>query len=197
MRRGIGSKILLPAILGLILFAVLIGAVTQTTVRKGTQRMALEKARSDLATIYEIIDNKFPGFWSIQGSSFCKGETVFNDYNELADWLGNLTGNTVTIFHNDLRIATNVLTEGKRATGTQASAEVAREVLNEKREYVGEAVVVGQRYQTAYRPLLDQNGKAIGMLYTGASQALVDEVIKEFLVSLIFIAVLAILPQTP
>lgn len=123
--------------------------------------MALEKARSDLATIYEIIDSKFPGPWTIQGSSLYKGETMFNDNNELTDWLGELTGNTVTIFQNNVRIATNVMNEGKRAIGTQASAEVVQEVLNAKREFVGEAVVVGQRYQTAYRPLLDQNGKAL------------------------------------
>lgn len=192
MKKGIGRKIVWPAIIGLILLALLIGVVTQRSVREGTQRMALEKARSDLATIYEIIDNKFPGSWSIQGSSLCKGETIFNDYNDLADWLGELTGNTVTIFQNDRRVATNVITEGTRATGTKASAEVVQEVLNARQEYVGEALVVGELYQTAYRPLLDQNGKAIGMLYTGASQALVDEVIREFLVSLVLIALLAV-----
>ena len=71
--------------------------------------MALEKARSDLATIYEIIDSKFPGPWMIRGSSLYKGETMFNDNDELTDWLGELTGNTVTIFQNNVRIATNVM----------------------------------------------------------------------------------------
>ncbi|HHT69639.1 MAG TPA: hypothetical protein GXZ85_10350 [Firmicutes bacterium] len=192
MKKGIGLQILLPAILGLMLLAIAIGVTTQRTVSEGTRRMALEKARSDLATIYEIIDSKFPGPWTIQGSSLYKGETMFNDNDELTDWLGELTGNTVTIFQNNVRIATNVMNEGKRAIGTQASAEVVQEVLNAKREFVGEAVVVGQRYQTAYRPLLDQNGKAIGMLYTGASQALVDEVIKEIAVSLVIISILAL-----
>ena len=140
MKKGIGRKIVWPAIIGLILLALLIGVVTLRSVREGTQRMALEKARSDLATIYEIIDNKFPGSWSIQGSSLCKGETIFNDYNDLVDWL-ELTGNTVTIFQNDRRVATNVITEGTRATGTKASAEVVQEVLNARQEYVGEALV--------------------------------------------------------
>lgn len=190
-RASLGMKILAPVLIGIMLFALAIGLVSERVVVSGTKRMAGEKARSDLATIYELIDRELPGPWHIEGTHLFKGEQKINDYNELVDWLGELTGNTVTVFENDTRIATNVISDGKRASGTQASEEVVQQVLVEHEEFVGEATVVGQSYQTAYRPLLDGNGRAVGMLYTGASQALIDEVIARFMKTLLAVSISA------
>jgi two-component system NtrC family sensor kinase len=75
---------------------------------------------------------------------------------------------TATIFFNDLRIATNVLTrEGNRAIGTRVSEEVKEHVLTEGKKWTDRAFVVSDWYITAYEPIEDIFGERVGMLYVG------------------------------
>ena len=79
---------------------------------------------------------------------------------------------TATIFFNDLRISTNVLTpEGKRAIGTRVSKEVKEHVLTEGKKWTDRAFVVSDWYITAYEPIEDIFGKIVGMLYVGVLEA--------------------------
>ena len=75
---------------------------------------------------------------------------------------------TATIFQNDLRISTNVMTpEGKRAIGTRVSKEVKDKVLTEGELWTDRAFVVSDWYITAYEPIEDILGQRVGMLYVG------------------------------
>ncbi|MBP1601044.1 MAG: integral rane sensor signal transduction histidine kinase [Acidobacteria bacterium] len=75
---------------------------------------------------------------------------------------------TVTIFQDDVRIATNVLNaDGTRAITTRASAEVADEVLRRGHTWRGRAFVVNDWYIAAYTPMKDIKDRTIGMLYVG------------------------------
>ncbi len=75
---------------------------------------------------------------------------------------------TATIFFDDLRIATNVLTtEGKRAIGTRVSQEVKKHVLGEGKKWTAPAFVVSDWYITAYEPIEDIFNRRVGMLYVG------------------------------
>ncbi len=75
---------------------------------------------------------------------------------------------TVTIFLNDIRIATNVLTNNnKRALGTHVSSQVYNHVFIEGKSWLDRAFVVTDWYLTAYEPITDINKKPIGILYVG------------------------------
>ncbi|MBN1984511.1 MAG: cache domain-containing protein [Chitinivibrionales bacterium] len=75
---------------------------------------------------------------------------------------------TVTIFLNDVRIATNVLDEsGNPALGTRVSDEVFDRVIRSGRIWVDRAFVVTDWYLTAYEPLYSIRGERIGILYVG------------------------------
>lgn len=75
---------------------------------------------------------------------------------------------TATIFFNDLRISTNVMTpDGKRAIGTRVSKEVKEHVLIEGKRWTDRAFVVNDWYITAYEPIEDIFGERVGMLYVG------------------------------
>jgi two-component system NtrC family sensor kinase len=79
---------------------------------------------------------------------------------------------TATIFFNDLRISTNVLTpEAKRAIGTRVSKEVKEHVLTEGKRWTDRAFVVSDWYITAYEPIEDIFGERVGMLYVGVLEA--------------------------
>jgi two-component system NtrC family sensor kinase len=79
---------------------------------------------------------------------------------------------TATIFFNDLRISTNVMTpEGKRAIGTRVSREVKEHVLVEGKRWTDRAFVVSDWYITAYEPIEDILGERVGILYVGVLEA--------------------------
>jgi methyl-accepting chemotaxis protein WspA len=115
-----------------------------------------------------------------------------------------LVGGTCTIFQrmneagDMLRVATNVKTlEGERAIGTYIPAKmppddrgkvednpVVSAVLRGER-YEGPAFVVNDWYLTAYEPILDAQGKIVGMLYVGVLRdavASLNKAIKEIVV---------------
>ncbi|HBG04465.1 MAG TPA: histidine kinase [Geobacter sp.] len=106
------------------------------------------------------------------------GAVLLNNDNALVDKIKEIVyegvkfkdidcGNA-TLFLGDTRIATNVLTSsGARAIGTRLSEEVYNRVLLEKKKWVGRAFVVNDWYFTAYEPILNLRGQAIGSLYVG------------------------------
>jgi two-component system, NtrC family, sensor kinase len=90
-------------------------------------------------------------------------KTVFNE----GEYKGRPLG-TATIFQDDVRISTNVRNlDGTRAIGTQASAEVAAQVLDRGTTWKDRAFVVNDWYLSAYSPIQDVDGKTVGMLYVG------------------------------
>jgi len=89
---------------------------------------------------------------------------------------------TVTLFLDDVRISTNVpqkqniesnkeMSLQERAIGTRVSAEVHKHVMRRGLKWIDRAFVVNDWYISAYQPLSDLNGKRIGMIYTGFTEA--------------------------
>ncbi|MCM8812527.1 MAG: cache domain-containing protein [Candidatus Omnitrophica bacterium] len=74
----------------------------------------------------------------------------------------------VTIFLDDVRVATNVVDgTGNRAIGTRAAAEVYHTVIEQKKQWIGRSLVMQKWYFTAYEPIFDINGRPIGILSLG------------------------------
>jgi two-component system NtrC family sensor kinase len=97
------------------------------------------------------------------------------------DYNGKPRG-TVTIFKNEVRVATNVLSrDGARAIGTRVSETVRRTVLEQGMNYTGEALVVDAWYLSAYSPLRDPAGQTIGMIYVGLLRAPYDDMRDGFI----------------
>ena len=75
---------------------------------------------------------------------------------------------TVTIFQEDFRISTNVLTyRQERAITTRVSQEVNEAVLERGESWNDRAFVVNAWYVTAYEPIRNFEGDIIGILYVG------------------------------
>jgi len=95
---------------------------------------------------------------------------------------------TATIFFNDIRISTNVLTpDEKRAIGTRVSTEVKEQVLTEGKRWTDRAFVVSDWYITAYEPLVDIFGERVGMLYVGVLEAKYADMRRKALTVLVLI----------
>ena len=79
---------------------------------------------------------------------------------------------TVTVFLDDVRISTNVPRgAGERALGTRVSDEVSRTVLDRGDTWINRAFVVNDWYISAYEPIVDTNGRRVGILYAGYLEA--------------------------
>ncbi|MEW5733363.1 MAG: cache domain-containing protein [Thermodesulfobacteriota bacterium] len=104
-------------------------------------------------------------------------DTVFQ--NET--YKGSSVG-TATIFLNDVRVSTNVMTaEAVRAVGTRVSPEVRDRVLSKGGRWIGEAFVVNDWYITAYEPIEDLDGKKVGMLYVGVLEQKYNDIRRKIL----------------
>ena len=90
-------------------------------------------------------------------------ELVYKGEKYRKQGLGN-----ITIFLNDLRIATNVKTkEGKRAVGTRSHRDVSKKVIEQGGEWNDRSFVVNDWYISQYKPIKNYDGKIIGMLFSG------------------------------
>ncbi len=95
---------------------------------------------------------------------------------------------TVTLFQDDVRIATNVLDEqGQRAIGTRVSEVVYERVIEEKDKWLDRAFVVTDWYFTAYEPIKNINGDIIGIIYVGILEKPFVELEKNLFIALLLI----------
>jgi len=113
------------------------------------------------------------------------GEGQANDFT-LVDELTSVMGGTATLFSktgNDfIRVSTNVVKDGKRATGTKLAPNgKAMANIKQGKAYYGEVDILGNPYLTGYEPMFDSSNKVIGIWYVGysADLHLIEELITE------------------
>ncbi|MED4865386.1 methyl-accepting chemotaxis protein TlpC [Bacillus subtilis] len=196
-KMKLGTKILCLVFVVILLFSASVGTVMLKEITENMKQMATEKAKGDLALSSTYIDDVMSGDWQVKNNKLYKGQTQINGNEDIVDLLGEKTGDTITIFQGDTRVATNVMKNGERAVGTQASSEVIAAVLKKGKRFYGQADVAGSSYQTAYMPLKDQNGSIIGMLYTGANQSilasLTQSLFTQFAIVLVIVIMLSVI----
>ena len=135
------------------------------------------KVSSNVKSIIEIMENKYPGDWHIENGLLYKGNEKIDKNEQLVDFLGELCDGHVTIFQNDTRIATTVKkSDGQRSVGTKASETVINEVLKNGKHYIGLAKVLDEDYHSAYAPLKDGTDTIVGMAFVGVPARSVDGV---------------------
>jgi two-component system NtrC family sensor kinase len=120
------------------------------------------------------------GQWvgTLTGGVLLNRNLAFIDHiNEIVYPEGSLpfgSQGTATLFLDDVRISTNVRLfsedgrgDGSRAIGTRVSQQVRAEVLGRGATWLGRAFVVSDWYVSGYEPLVDAEGRRVGMLYVG------------------------------
>ncbi|NLT66070.1 MAG: HAMP domain-containing protein [Acidobacteria bacterium] len=88
---------------------------------------------------------------------------VFGGEEQAGDGAG-----TVSIFMNDVRVASNIVSvSGRHELGTRIPDEVRKTVLAEGGRYYGTDYIAGNWHLTAYEPIRSRLGRIIGILYVG------------------------------
>lgn len=196
-------KLQMKAVIGInaliVLACICMGILGYRSADEGFGISLEMKAESNVKSVLEILDFRYPGEWRLLDGELYKGDTRLEGSEELVDILGKLVEGHVTFFRGDTRVATTVkAADGKRSVGTKASEKVLDVVLKGGNSYKGKADVLGEEYYSAYAPLRDGSGQVIGMVFVGLPVHALDEVQHKLVLSLviavaIIIAVLGLL----
>ena len=96
------------------------------------------------------------------------GDYLVNNDTEIVDDIKRRFGGVATVFLDDTRIATNIMTDsGARAVGTKLSrVPVYEKMFIEGAMYQGQTAILGHDYITIYEPIT-QDEKTIGAIFVG------------------------------
>jgi methyl-accepting chemotaxis protein len=98
--------------------------------------------------------------------------------NNFPDEQKRILGCDVTVFHHDVRLATSLILDGKRLTGTKMEhPAILDTVLKKGENYYGNATILKRLYHTAYLPLKDVNNNISGMLFIGKDAGVIGNLI--------------------
>jgi len=165
-------------LMGIVILSLMliICSIVAMQVKEAYREMYGERVSTDSQLGYKIIDQNFPGTWSVKNGQLYKGDEKINNNNDILEEIGEITGGAVTIFLGDTRVATNVKDEaGNRIIGTKADPKVTDAVLEKNETYLGEADIVGETYLTMYKPITDESGKVIGMWMVGPKISVISK----------------------
>ena len=152
------------------------------------------KASSNVKSILEIVEFRYPGEWHIENGLLYKGDLKIDKNNDVVDFLGTICEGQVTIFQNDTRVATTVKgNDGQRSVGTKASNKVINEVIKGGKSYTGRAEVVGEEYHAAYSPIKNGSGSVIGMIFVGLPASSMSHIQNDFIFTIAITVVVIVL----
>lgn len=166
-RMSLKLRIIIPCIMLFIVF----GAVFYVFDATKSDRMLTDRLNAIHSMGLIVIDQKYPGDWAIKEGKLFKGDKLIEGEEFVVDKIKEQTNEAATIFRENTRVATCVKKDGARAIGTKVDPKVAKIVLAEGKDFVGEAKVVGKSHLTKYSPIKDKEGKIIGMFFVGVDKA--------------------------
>ena len=143
----------------MVAMAVLLFFLSFNISKSGYETCFEQKATGDLSQMHQLLDYECPGEYEVKDDGFYKGEVKLDENNDLVDGLSKLSGDNITIFNGDTRIATTFSENGKRMTGTKAASNVIDTVIKGGKNYIGVANILGQNYVSAYMPIKTSDGK--------------------------------------
>lgn len=111
--------------------------------------------------------------------------------NDIENQLKKNTGYDFTWFEGNKRKNSSL---GKSVIGTKAADVVVTDVISNREQFTSKKTdVAGEDYFVAYVPVIDSDGKVIGMAFTGVSRESVNAKIRQSIISMVLIAVVILL----
>lgn len=190
---SIRLKMVLAFCLLVVISIVVLSVVSTTSMKSAVIKNVLDKAKADSATGLDIVEMTYPGEWQIKDGKLYKGTQLMNGNFEIVDHVKKLTGDEITIFQGNTRVATTVKKEGQRAVGTKVDPKVEAKTLVGGTTYIGEAPVVGVLHQTIYEPIKNSRGETIGMWFVGVSKKFLDQEVNNFIIKICIAGVITLI----
>lgn len=197
-KKGLGilPKMVLMCSLPMIILEVVITAYSINALQDGMKLEAfngLSDVCQSVAAAYEAIDTSD---YRLEGDVLYKGDYCVTENVAVIDSFTEGSDVSVTLFYGDTRRATSLIDKatGERIVGTKASDVVISTVLQGGKDYYTDKIEInGENYYAYYKPVKDDGGKIVGMVFAGRPSAEVDAVIIKQTASIGGIAVVILL----
>ncbi|MDR0447363.1 MAG: diguanylate cyclase [Treponema sp.] len=89
------------------------------------------------------------------------------DTEDTVEGLKRLLNSEITVFFGNTRIASTITMNGQSIVGTTLDPHIAEIVIDNKQEYSGRIDILGEKYDTFYKPLLNANDEAFAVIFLG------------------------------
>ncbi len=155
-------------------------AWTLHIVRASEEHAAQLRLDIDLAVLKDQLRHRGSN-WQLTDDGKLPLDGKAAELDSVVDNVERMTHAVATVSAGDTRVATTVRRpDGSRATGTKLAAGPAREaVIDRKVSYRGSADILGVPHFTVYEPLLDPDGRQIGILFVGVPSADVQAILNK------------------
>lgn len=109
---------------------------------------------------------------------------------DLIDDFKGTTRNDYSVYIDNVRSSTTIMKNGSRDIGKEMSDEIAKTVLESKKNYSGELNINGVNCMCEFAPLIDNDGDAVGAI---SATIPLDDIEKERNTSVVIIVVVLII----
>lgn len=182
MRRK-GMKLTLRLVLVAAVPLILMFAAAVLGIRSSCNSVTEEMVQHELTTAQyafeTAISNIAQGTYMYTNGKFYKGKRNISDNTQFFDNFSQEVDLQVTIFYNNLRVATSLMDEnGNRMVGTEADPQIYDMVVNQGQDYYSNNVIIGDNtYYAMYCPLYQHNSEEIiGMTFVGLEKGHINEI---------------------
>lgn len=141
------------------------------------------------------VDTKLKIYKACSASVFSAHVVVGYDITneETIEALAEATGCAVTIFKDDIRVATTITNEaGEKVVGTAMDSKVKAVVIDGKQSFVDQIKLFGKQNTVAYEPIMDKAGNVIGAYFIGKDIQSINNTVTTFNIVLIVVAIIAV-----
>lgn len=183
-------------ILGLGLIIVIVGYSAFSEALTHQVNNELENLGNSVLTYFDMT---YPGDYALRPGTTADGQTTYDlikgdavitqDY-EYLDRVKASSGIDITLFYQDTRVLTTILTaSGQRYIGTSAHPMIIEDVLENGRAHFYPKMLVGTTpFFAYYAPIYNSNHEIIGMIFAGKPSREVQRTVSHSLVPIVLIA---------
>lgn len=176
-------------IIPLLIFGVFITGLSATLISSAMEAEVKASLENVAKNVELLFNTAYPGDYALKGEvalQLYKGETEITREYDLIDTIKESTGMDVTIFYQDTRILTTILNSNDmRIIGSAAPSQVVTDVLqNGEPTFYSETYVSGVSFYSYYMPLINSDGRIIGILFVGKPSEHVKKTIQRSVIPL-------------
>jgi len=180
LKLGISQKLLAMCLLPMIIICIGITIFSANSLKSGIED-EIEKSLQIVATsVNETYTNLYEGdYVTSQSGKVTKGDKAISGENQLIDGLKEKTGYEVSFLFGNMRLITTVRnSNGSRANGTPADADIYKQIETGTTVYVKDFEIGVQKYYAYYQPLINSDGSVIGAIEVAQEATAVESLIQ-------------------
>lgn len=180
-RKGIKLTlrlVLVAAVPLILMFAAAVMGI-KSSCNSITEEMVQHELKTAQYAFETAITNIAQGTYLYTNGKFYKGKRNISKYTEFFDNFSHEVDLQVTVFYDNLRVATSLMDEnGNRMIGTEADPQIYELVVKQGQDYYSDNVVIADNtYYAMYCPLYQSNSNdIIGMTFVGLEQGHINAI---------------------